>query len=112
MPPEVGVGRDPVARPELAGHERPRERVLDEPLDRPLERPGPERGVVPSRTMSALAAGVSSSVEVLRGEPPLQVGEQQLDDLRQVRVGQGVEHDDLVDPVEELGPEVARAARR
>ena len=37
--------RDPVARPELAGDERPGQRVLDQPLDGPLERPRPERRV-------------------------------------------------------------------
>ena len=37
----IGVGRDPVARLELAGDERPGQRVLDEALDRPLERPCP-----------------------------------------------------------------------
>ena len=102
----VRVDDDPVARLELALEQRPGERVLDEPLDRPLERPRPERRVVPSRTISALAAGGQVDRQVLRGEPPRQVGDEQVDDRRQLRLGQGVEDDDLVDPVEELGPEL------
>ena len=86
--------------------QRPRERVLDQALDRPLERPRPVGRVVPSRTIRARAAGVSSSGQVLAGEPPLQVGQQQVHDRGQIGVGEGVEDDDLVDPVEELGPEV------
>ena len=46
------------------------------------------------------------------GQAPLQVGEQQVDDVRQLGIGQRVEDDDLVDAVEELGPERLRAAPR
>ena len=66
----------------------------------------PNAGSVPSRTISARAAGVSSIAQVLLGEPPLEAVEQQLDDLLEVRLGQRVEDDDLVDPVEELRPEL------
>ena len=67
---------------------------------------------MPSRTMSARAAGVSSRTMSWSGEAPIEVGQQQLDDPLEVGVGQRVEDDDLVDAVEELGPELARAACR
>ena len=70
----------------------------------------PNVGSVPSRAISDRAAGVSSSVEVLRREPALEVGEEQLHDRGEVGVGEGVEHDDLVDPVQELRAGTACAA--
>ena len=96
----------------VAGQQRPRERVLDEPLDRPLERPRAERRVRALAHDQRAGRRRQLEHEVRGREPPLEVGEQEVDDRRQVRVGQRVEHDDLVDPVEELGPEVRRAARR
>ena len=66
----------------------------------------PNAGSVPSRTISALAVARELQRKVLLGESPLEVCEQQLDDGGQVVVGQGVEHDDLIDPIEELGPEL------
>ena len=67
---------------------------------------------MPSRTSSALAAVGQLEDDVLLGQPLGQVGDQQVDDLLEVGLGQGVEDDDLVDPVEELGPEVRAAASR
>ena len=45
----------------------------------------PYAGSVPSRTISARAAGVELDREVLLGEPPLEALEQQVDDLRRGR---------------------------
>ena len=42
----------------------------------------------------------------------VEVRDQQLDDPLEVGIGQRVEDDDLVDAVEELGPEVRRGAPR
>ena len=67
----------------------------------------PNAGSVPSRTISVRAAGVSSSARSLAAIRCLEVGEEQVHDRDQLGVGQRVEHDDLVDPVEELGPERA-----
>ena len=66
----------------------------------------PYAGSVPSRTISARARRRQLEREVLLGQPPLEAGEQQVDDPLQLGVGQGVEDDDLVDPVEELRPEL------
>ena len=104
---EVGVAGDPVARPELAGDEGPRERVLDEALDRPLERPGPERGIRPLADDERRRGRRELEREVLPAEPARQVGQQQLHVDDEVLLGQRVEDDDLVDAVEELGPELA-----
>ena len=67
----------------------------------------PYAGSVPSRTMSARAAGRQLEHDVLPGEAPVEVGDQQLDDPLEVGIGQRMEDDDLVDAVEELGPEGA-----
>ncbi len=86
---EVGVRRDPVARPELARDERPGQRVLDEPLDRPLERPGAVGGVGALADDERLGGRRQLEDDVLLGQPPAQVGEQQVDDGAEVRARSG-----------------------
>ena len=65
----------------------------------------PYCGSLPSRPMSARAAGVSSSMQVVVGEPRREVGHEQVDDASERLVVERVEDDDLVDAVEELRPE-------
>ena len=78
------------------------QRVLDESLDGPLERPRPVGGVGALAHDERLRGRRQLEDDVLLGQAPGQVGEQQVDDRAEVRLGQGVEHDDLVDAVEEL----------
>ena len=73
-----------VARLELALQERPRERVLDEPLDRPLERPRAVRRVGALADDQRPGGRRQLDAEVLLGEPPLEVREQQVDDRGEV----------------------------
>ena len=61
---------------------------------------------MPSRAITASAAGDSVMVEVVRRQAPLEVAQQELHDPLEVGLREGVEHDDLVDPVQELGPEL------
>ena len=103
---------DGVALLELALEEPQRERVLDQPLERPLERP---------RAVGRIPAGLGDQLLRLVGqaqadralaEPRAQPGELELDDLAELLARERLELDDLVDPVQELGPEDARAAPR
>ena len=81
---EIRVGGDPVARPELAGHERPGQLVLDEPLDRALERPRPERRVGALADDERPGGGGQLQDDVLLGQPATQVRDQQVDDGAEV----------------------------
>ena len=85
-----------------------------QPLDRPLERPRPVGGIrALADDAGARAAGVSSSVEVLLGAAGAARSASSRSTIapRSASVS-GVEDDDLVDPVEELRPELRAAAPR
>ena len=99
---DVGVGDDPVARLEAALEERPRERVLDQALDRPLQRSRPEGRVVALAGDHGPGGRRQLEEQVLAGQPPGEIRQQQADDRLELGVGQRVEDDHLVDPVEEL----------
>ena len=92
--------------------QRARERVLDEPLDRALERPRAVR-----RIPALLGEQLLRLVRDLELDPPLreplaQPRELQLDDVGELLARQRLEDDDLVDAVQELGPEaVAQLVR-
>ena len=84
-----------------------RERVLDHALDRTAQRPGAERRVVALRRRAAVLAVVGElEAEALALELVLHPLDEQVDDLGDLVPGQLVEDDDLVDAVQELGPEV------
>ena len=72
----------------------------------------PKVGSVPSRAMSDARRGRELEGQVLRREPALEVGEEQLHDRGEVGLGERVEHDHLVDPVQELRPELQPQRRR
>src|SRR5690606_17464584 len=104
--PVVDVHDERIPLRELAFEQPDRERVLHQPLDRPLEWPRAERGIVP-------LAG--DEVEGLVGEahrdPALREHaahtlQLQPDDLVQLLLAERVEHDDVVDAVQELRPEM------
>src|SRR2546423_790378 len=99
------VDADRVAVCELPVEEPQCEGVLDEPLDRPLERPRAVRRIPPR-----LGERFLSRIRELEHDPPLrepiaQPGELQLDDLGDLLTRERLELDDLVNPVQELGPE-------
>src|SRR5688500_9030685 len=99
----LAVGRDIdldlVAAAEVA-HENPlAERILDVALDGPLQRAGP---------IVLVIAVLDQELYRRRGEldlvaqPPLYLAQEDGDDLRDVVLGERVEHDDIVEPVQEL----------
>ncbi len=90
----------------------PSQRILDQSLQRPLERPRPELRVVPFAGDDRARGRCQLQGQVAIGQSLLKVGQQQVDDPVEVRVRQRVEHDDLVDTVQELGPEASSEAPR
>src|SRR5690554_1246564 len=99
------IHADAVARAEAAFEDGPRQRVLDLLLDRPLERTGAihrvEAGLGDVRDR-----GVRDLQRHLQPrQPALQVLQLDARDVGDVLVVERVEHHDLVDAVDELGPE-------
>ena len=106
------VDTDRVALGEVAFEQPQRERVLDQPLERALERPRAVGGI-PAGLRDGLLRRVGQlEREAALGEPLAQPRELQLDDVGELLARQRLELDDLVDPVQELRPEDARAAPR
>ena len=102
----VGVDDDRVAGVEFLPQDLLGQRVLDEALDRTAQRPGTERGVVAPLGEQQLRRVRELETETLRLELACEPLDQQVDDLRDLLGGELVEDDDVVDAVEELGPEV------
>src|SRR5205807_9605494 len=101
----ASVHEERVALAEAAFQQRRRERVLDEPLQRPLQRTRPVCRV-PARLGQQLLRGrCQLDVDAPLRQPSPQPGELELDDLRELLARELLEHDDLVDPVQELRPE-------
>ena len=67
----------------------------------------PYTGSKPCWAMKRRASSVTSSVIRRSAEPGPQVVEHQVDDALDLGLGQRLEQHDVVEPVEELGPEVA-----
>src|SRR5262245_2895927 len=104
------VDADRVAFGELALEEPQRQRVLDEALDCALQRAGAV-GRVPAGLGEVLLGGVGQlEAQAALGEAVAEPRQLELHDLADLLPRQRLELDDLVDPVEELGPE--RLARR
>ena len=104
----LGVDHDRVAGVEFLPQDLLRQRVLDDALDRTPQRPGTERRrrspCLASRSFASLR---ELEAEALRLELACEPLDQQVDDLGDLLGGELVEDDDVVDAVEELGPEVA-----
>jgi hypothetical protein len=100
-----GADNDSVAFLEVAFEQPQREWVLDQFLDRPLQRTGAVGGI-PAGLDEHLLRGVGQfQRQAAFSEPVAQPPELDLDDLVQLLVLERLELDDLVDPVQELGPE-------
>src|SRR3990172_2387231 len=99
------VHLDLVARREIAGQDLLGERILHVALQRALERASPEMLIVP--VLHQEVRGCLGQVEGIAGlgHAGLHLGEQDAHDQAYVRAIQGVEYDDVVEPVEELGIE-------
>ena len=99
------VDANRVAVHELAFEQPKCEWVLDEPLDRTLEGSGTVRRIPAGLRKRSLRVVRELELDAAFREPRAQALELQVDDLCELVLRQRLELDDLVDPVEELGPE-------
>ena len=107
-----GVDDDVVALAEAAGEHLDRQRVLDHPLDRALERPRAEHRVVAALGQASCAPRPSARSAIFRSASRFCRSRSWMSTMRlQVLAAERAEDDDLVDAVQELGPERACAAR-
>src|SRR5690606_32793449 len=97
---------DRVARPEVALQDPLRERIFQLLLNRPLQRPSAVDRIVAGLREVLARRIVEGERDVALAEPPPQVLELDVDDAPQMRALERAEHDDVVDPVDELRPEV------
>src|SRR3954469_5174109 len=99
------VDDDGIVGPELAADYAATERVLDVAPDGPGERASAELGVVALLGEKLLGRVGDLDVDALALEVLVQAGEHDADDLQHILLGEGLEDDDLIHPVEELRPE-------
>src|SRR5436853_5511722 len=101
-----GVDTHPGAVPDLAGDDLLREARLHLLLDGAAKRTGPVDRVVAALGQMLLGAVGEVERQVPVGQASLEPRELEVDDLAHVGARQRVEDDDVVDAVQELGPEV------
>src|SRR3954469_25940008 len=99
------VDRDAVPGIELAGEHHAGEPGLQQSLNRAAERTGSELWVEARRRQVLYRRISELGLDPLGSEAPADPIQQQSGDLLQLGAGEGLEDDDLVDPVQELGPE-------
>jgi hypothetical protein len=105
-PSAVDVHHDDLTGGQLAVEDLLRQRVLDLALDGPAQRPGTQHRVEPAVRQQLLGVLRDLQRHVLVRQLALHAGDHEVDDLDDLVLGQLVEHDDVVDAVEELRPEV------
>ena len=84
--------------------------IEDLALDEPLQRPRPEDRLEASFGKPFSGRGRDLQVHLAIPKPIVDLIDLDLDDLADLVLRERLEDDDLVDPVQELGPEVARSA--
>src|SRR4051794_6870507 len=102
----VDVDHDDLTSGQLAVEDLLRQRVLDLALDGPAQRPGTQHRVEAAVRQQLLGSRGDLQRHVLVRQLGLHTGGHKVDDLDDLVLGQLVEHDDVVDTVEELRPEV------
>src|SRR4051812_3508371 len=102
----LGVDDDRLARVELLPQDLLRQRVLDVTLDGAAQRPGAQRRVVALLGEQVLRRIGELEPEALALQLRLHPHDEQVHDVVDVAARQLREHDDVVDAVEEFGPEV------
>src|ERR1035437_3593520 len=102
----VGADHDDLAGFELTVKNLLGKDVLDVALDRATQGTCAEHTVVAPLGEQSLGRGSELDTHVLVLEPHVELGDHQVDDLDDLRLGQLREHDDVVRPVEELRPKV------
>src|ERR1017187_4338783 len=109
---ERGVGfpgrvhQDGVAFGEAAGDQLEGQRILDQPLDGALHGTGAVLRVVPFGDDAVLGGGGDFEFQLAVLEQFAHVDELDIDDPRQMFAGQRVKHNDIVNAVEKLRPEL------
>src|SRR4051794_11600735 len=99
------VHHDRAARRQLRPQDEVRERVLDVALDRPAQRPGAHGRVPALVDQEVLGVLAELELELAVRERLADAPQEELDDRLDLVLLELVEDDDVVDPVEELGPE-------
>src|SRR6516164_1234611 len=106
FPGALDVDDHDVARPQLAEQDLLGQAVLDLPLDRAAQRTGAEHRIVAALGEQILGGRPDLDAHVAVLQPLVDLGDHQVHDLEDLFLLQLVEHDHVVDTVEELGPEV------
>src|SRR4051794_12840849 len=99
------VHHDRAARRQLRPQDEVRERVLDVALDRPAQRPGAHGRVPALVDQEVLGVLAELELELALRQRRADAAQEELDDRLDLVLLELVEDDDVVDPVEELGPE-------
>src|SRR5215210_812931 len=99
------VHDDGVVRAELAAYDAARKGVLDVASDSPCQRSSTELRVVALLGEELLGGVGDLDLDALALEVLVQAGEHDVHDLQHVLLGERLEDDDLIHPVEELGSE-------
>src|SRR3954470_8484132 len=102
----LDVHHDDLTRGQLAVEDLLAQRVLDLALDGPAQRPGTQDRVEAAVGQQLLGGRRHLERHVLVRQLALHAGEHEVDDPDDLVLAQLVEHDDVVDAVEELRPEV------
>jgi len=99
---------DRVSRPELALQDLLRQRVFDLLLDRPLERPRPIHRIESSLSKLLPGRVRQDDRHLALRQPFMQIPELDVDDRANMLLAQRMENDHVIDPVDELRPELLR----
>ena len=101
----AGLDQHGRSRRDLGAQHEVGQRILDVALDRPAQRPGAHRRIPALVDEQILGRLRQLELQLALGHRLADPRQQQLDDLLDLVLGQLVEDDHLVDPVQELGPE-------
>src|SRR5450432_842958 len=101
----AAVDDDRVARRERAREQQARERILDVARDGALERPRAEHRVVALVGQERARRGQKLDLELAVAQQLAQALELQVDDPVELAAQESMKDDDVVDAVQELGPE-------
>ena len=103
----ANLGLDDIAVPELALEDVEAERVEQKVLDDALQGAGTVNGIVAFFSDVLLGGGAKDEAESLFGKPLADAGELKIHDGGDFLALEAVENDDFIDPIEELGAEMA-----
>src|SRR5205823_5729891 len=105
--PILGGSLDVIARFEFAGQDFHGQRIEQVLLDGAFQGPSAKLRVISFLGQEPFGGGVQLYFELLLGKAFLQPLQLDLDDLSQLFLIQAVENDDVVHPIQKLGPEMA-----